>query len=60
MRVSIDGGDWIVLAARDGLYDSAREAFAGILRVPEDGAHDVVVQARDALGNLGAAAAVVR
>lgn len=60
VRVSIDGGDWIPLGAADGLYDGAKEGFASVLPVPERGAYDVVVQARDAQGNLGAAATVVR
>jgi hypothetical protein len=60
VRVSLDGGPWIPLAAKDGLYDSGREPFEGLLRVPEAGAHDVVVQVTDADGNVAAAAVVVR
>ncbi len=60
VRVSIDGGDWVALGASDGLFDGSREAFEAILRFPDGGAHDIVVQATDADGNVGSAATVVR
>ncbi len=60
VRVSLDGGDWVPLGAKDGLYDTGSEPFEGFLRIPESGAHDVVVQVTDADGNLAAAATVVR
>ena len=61
VRVSLNGGPWIPLGAKDGLYDGDREAFDGIVRVPENGgAQDVVVQVMDADGNVAAGAAVLR
>lgn len=59
IRVSIDGGPWQVLGAADGLLDEASEAFAASLEAPAAGGHDVVVQSRDADGNVGAGATVV-
>jgi len=59
VRVSVDGGAWQVLAAADGIYDEAAEPFEGSLALPGGGVHDVVVQARDADGNVGASATVV-
>lgn len=59
VRASLDGGPWMLVAAEDGLYDEQTEDV--VLRLPQagPGAHDVVVQAVDALGNVGAAAAVL-
>jgi hypothetical protein len=59
IRVSIDGSPWQVLDAADGILDEATEAFAASLEKPTSGAHDVVVQSRDADGNTGAGATVV-
>ncbi len=59
VRVSVDGGPWQVLEAVDAVFDDAAEAYEGSLPLPPSGAHDVVVQARDAEGNAGAAATTV-
>jgi hypothetical protein len=59
VRASVDGGPWRVLGAVDGIFDESAEAFAGSLELPDTGAHDVVVQARDAEGNVGAGATVL-
>jgi len=59
IRVSIDGSPWQVLGAADGILDEASEAFAATVEAPKSGAHDVVVQAKDADGNTGAGATVV-
>ncbi len=59
VRVSIDGGAWTVMAARDGILDTAKEVLEATLKLPVAGAHDVVVQARDIEGNVGAGAAVL-
>ena len=59
VRVRVDGGPWRVLGAVDGIYDETAEAYEGALPKPETGAHDVVVQARDAEGNRGAAATTI-
>ncbi len=60
VRVSLNGGPWVPLGAKDGLYDTGDEAFEGIVRAPKQGAHDVVVQVTDGDGNLAAGATVVR
>jgi hypothetical protein len=60
VRVSLNGGPWIPLGAKDGLYDTDREPYAGSVKVKAGaGSQDVVVQVMDADGNLAAAAAVV-
>ncbi len=59
IHVSLDGGPWQTLGPVDGIYDEAAEPFAGSLALPAPGTHDVVVRARDADGNPGAAATVV-
>jgi hypothetical protein len=60
VRVSVDGGPWRVMSAADGLMDEARERFEASLASPGTGPHDLVVQARDAEGNVGAGATVVQ
>ena len=60
VRVSIDGGPWVVLAARDGILDTASETLEASVKKPDAGAHDVVVQARDIDGNVGAGATVLQ
>ena len=55
IHVSVDGGPWQTLGAVDGIFDEAAEPFAGSIPLPAPGAHDVVVRARDADGNPGAA-----
>lgn len=60
VRASVDGGPWQVLSPVDGIFDEAAEGFEGSLESPGSGAHDIVVQARDDHGNIGAAASVVR
>ena len=59
LRVAVDGGAWQVIAPTDGIFDEAAEPFEAALVLPAAGAHDVVVQAYDADGNVGAAAATV-
>lgn len=59
VRVSIDGGPWVLVSAKDGLYDGARETFEATLAGHDAGVHDAVVQALDAEGNIGATAANV-
>ncbi|MGE0192505.1 MAG: hypothetical protein AB7T63_10750 [Planctomycetota bacterium] len=60
LRYSLDGQPWRVLAAEDGLFDEPEETAQARLPDAKAGAHDVVVQATDALGNVGAGAAVSR
>lgn len=60
LRYSLDGKAWRVLAADDGLFDEPEESAQARLPEAKDGPHDVVVQAVDALGNVGAAAATSR
>jgi hypothetical protein len=57
VRVSVDGGPWLVAGAHDGLYDSSTERFALSLPLPPSGLPEVVVQAVDSEQNVGAAAA---
>ena len=57
VRVSVDGGPWQVVSAKDGLYDSPTERFEASLASPGPGAHEVVAQATDSEQNVGAAAA---
>ena len=59
VRASVDGGPWQVLASADGLYDEAAEGFSGTLPQPGKGAHDIVVQAWDAAGNVAAKAITI-
>jgi hypothetical protein len=59
VRVSLDGGPWLALAASDGLLDGPLEAFHAALPLPLPGDHDLVVQALDADGNVGAAGVTV-
>ena len=58
-RVSVDGGDWVQLAARDGLFDTSKEAFRATIPHVEAGEHDVIVQVADTEGNIGSAIATV-
>ncbi len=57
LRASANGKDWVLLGAKDGLFDSASEAFSGTLSAPATGPVDIVVQALDAHGNVVSAAA---
>lgn len=59
VRVAIDGGPWQALPAKDGLFDSASEAFRATIPSPGPGDHDVVIQALDLDENPGATAVVV-
>ncbi|MFV1960027.1 MAG: hypothetical protein ACC662_11520, partial [Planctomycetota bacterium] len=59
VRVSVDGGPWRVMGARDGILDESDEAVEAVLPSPGKGLHDVVVQARDEMGNPGAGATQV-
>ncbi len=60
VRASLNGKPWVHLAPEDGLFDEPDERAVWRLTISDDGPHDVVVQAFDALGNVGAAVAVTR
>lgn len=58
---SIDGHDFRTASVEDGLLDSPRERIlVDLPRDLEPGNHRVVLRARDASGNLGTAALVVK
>ena len=55
--IPIDGGDWQILSATDGICDDLVEAFTIKLPKLAPGPHAVAVRAWDSADNVGAAAA---
>ena len=55
MEYSIDGGDWQILAAADGICDDVVESFTVKLPSLASGPHAVAVRAWDSADNVGAA-----
>jgi len=51
---SIDSGDWIMLSPEDGIFDSPRETVKFATEAMDPGEHTVVINTRDAAGNVGA------
>jgi hypothetical protein len=51
LEYSVDGIEWKLLAADDGLFDSAEEAFSLPLAQLPKGTHTVVIRAYDARAN---------
>jgi outer membrane protein assembly factor BamB len=60
MEYSIDGGDWQVLAAADGICDDLVESFTIKLPSLAPGPHAVAVRAWDSADNVGAGGLTVR
>jgi outer membrane protein assembly factor BamB len=60
MEYSIDGGDWQILAAADGICDDLVESFT--IRLPQlaPGPHAVAVRAWDSADNVGAASIAIK
>ena len=56
---SIDSGDWVMLAPSDGIFDSLRETITFTTEALTAGEHTVVINTRDAAGNIGAGKKVV-
>jgi len=56
---SVDSGDWILLEPVDGIFDSPNEAVQFTTDALEPGEHTIVINTRDAAGNVGAGKAVV-
>jgi hypothetical protein len=55
LAYSIDGGDWLPIAPKDGIFDDPNEEFT--LKLPSglaSGAHTLAVRAVDAADNVGA------
>lgn len=53
LRYSLDAGPWTLVLPEDGLPDSISESFEFGLPPLAPGDHLVVIQVRDALGNIG-------
>jgi hypothetical protein len=53
LRYSLDAGPWELALPEDGLPDSVAESFRIVLPPLAAGDHLVVIQVRDALGNVG-------
>lgn len=53
MRYALDAGPWVLVLPEDGIPDSLTEAYRLPLRGLEAGDHLVVLQVRDAVGNVG-------
>src|SRR5262245_32778054 len=60
MEYSVDGGDWQVLAAADGICDDLVESFTIKLPQLAPGPHAVAVRAWDSADNVGAGGLTVR
>jgi len=60
MEYSIDGGDWQVLAAADGIVDDLVESFTIKLPQLAAGPHAVAVRAWDSADNVGAGGLTIR
>jgi hypothetical protein len=56
---AVDGGEWVQVAAQDGIFDSAAETLEFTTAPLAQGEHTVVVRAKDAAENSGAAKAVI-
>jgi glyoxylase-like metal-dependent hydrolase (beta-lactamase superfamily II) len=60
MEYSIDGGDWQILAAADGICDDVVESFSIKLPSLPAGPHAVAIRAWDSADNVGAASISIR
>ena len=60
MEYSIDGGDWQILSAADGICDDLVESFTIKLPTLPSGPHAVAVRAWDSADNVGAGGIQIR
>jgi hypothetical protein len=60
IEYSVDGGDWQLVPAADGIFDDLVEPFSFKLPALPPGPHAVTVRAWDAADNVGAATVTVR
>jgi len=60
MEYSIDGGDWQILAAADGICDDLVESFTIKLPTLAPGPHAIAVRAWDSGDNVGAGGITIR
>jgi hypothetical protein len=60
MEYSIDGGDWQILAAADGICDDLVESFTIKLPALAPGPHAIAVRAWDSGDNVGAGGITIR
>ena len=60
LEYSVDGGDWQILSAADGICDDLVEAFTIKLPPLAPGPHAVAVRAWDSADNVGAASISLR
>jgi outer membrane protein assembly factor BamB len=60
LEYSVDGGDWQILSAADGICDDLVEAFTVRLPALAPGPHAVAVRAWDSADNVGAASISLR
>ena len=60
MEYSIDGGDWQILSAADGICDDLVESFNIKLPALAPGPHAVAVRAWDSADNVGAGSITIR
>jgi outer membrane protein assembly factor BamB len=60
IELSVDGGDWQVIAPADGIFDDLVEPFTVRLPSLSPGPHAVTVRAADSADNVGAAQLTVR
>jgi sugar lactone lactonase YvrE len=60
MEYSVDGGDWQILSAADGICDDLVESFTIKLPALAPGPHAVAVRAWDSADNVGAGGITIR
>ena len=60
MEYAIDGGDWQVLSAADGICDDLMESFTIKLPALAPGPHAVAVRVWDSADNVGAGGLTIR
>ena len=56
---SVDSGTWVMLSPNDGIFDSPKENVSVKTDALKPGEHTIVINVRDAAGNIGAGKAVV-
>jgi hypothetical protein len=53
LEYSLDGDEWQLMAAKDGVFDASTEAFSLQIEKPATGPHVIAVRATDEEGNIG-------